>query len=1321
MASLYEISYINKVYYYTSAQVDKAYTVDTNGVILGDSEGSRTYEAKPIYRNEIQHDFFEQDLTISISNTIEPIVTLKNHVAETRIKVRVLDLDGVVIYDGEVKEVRNYVDRNHSEIYCTAHSSLRLSSLPSRPYQRSCPFSLYEGFTSTVIIGKVSITSGTASLSGSSTGENKTYFTSQLSVGDIINLDRLEQLEILTITNDYTATLTTNATITHTNAPLFKEPANTRCPVNKFTYELSEFVSNWAIKAGTNGLTIERSPSPGFTTDVYKNGFIVFVDSLGNERRVVYIRANTVNEIDLFYPLVDLVGLTIIKIYKGCNKIRTGSSNHCYSKFNVGPDFGGFPGIPNPSDERGLFGIGTTKTEVTDARDLTAMPNWLEEPDYYITETRVPFGTVTLPSTDGGRFVPIIYGRNIVQGKMIWNGKVSTPKISWKTQFDSTWSGAKKGVFFFYSYALAIAERVTELNNIRFILGDKSGHTFTVNTSDTADPLVVSMEVPLQDYAKVSEGQRLNPGWANPGNSYRVKFTSIDSVPADAEGIFGKTHCRFYWGNQETHDHYLKRLEDGGFVKNGGNAIAANEKFGDIKYKGVSYLVLGENEVAKILYDTSYVPSYAGLESHSNGTSGAFWGSVKADVPDANINDLIELPDKILFDVSNIPSLGHYELTTTQQGEKNLIGTDLANPITVIYDIIVNQTKYSQEDIDGESFRAARDTVYTDGLGLAFVIKDTIPVSKVIEKLLEFCEARLVRKYNSTSKKFTWHIIVMRESDSVTQSFSETNTNNTRVTYGDWSKVTTDLEVEYIDVSTKEDNTVTLANEGARLQVGGVVRRRYGYKYRTTESIALKVASIKAAKLMRPLSTIKLDYASSLGELYPGDVIDYTFVSAGISNTRNYRVLSISGYNERDSKRSISAIEIWNDFDFIPALQPRAGHRYKLDIDATLLKSWVAGWQEFDYPTRGLVPIFDAVEDDSSDIVPDAVYRVNPFNSNLSVSNDIEPMDNYEIQVNSADFSVNNNLVYDPDGFIKMVKDGNEHVLGSQLTSGSSETYTDDDVYSLKYIGIIYINGLSNNEIYESEMFAFDEFENVDGTYFKLKGIYRNIFGVSGTLGAITKKREDLTVCSKDWSSEANSLYVTIFRIPTNIASIRFGHLEKFNSNGVATSELRANFSYYGKIFHRKTNKSHNTIKWDADNGERPEIPYPISDLHKHKPDSAYNKYFRFAPTLPGFEAVYTTIASDVKPSGNIDYGMLIWKLEDSSGTEIAHITQDTGVYQGVLPSGYSSLTVSKNTLTTDNYYGYIELKIEMTADETHLRVYTFNQGNYSEYREVDF
>lgn len=225
--------------------------------------------------------------------------------------------------------------------------------------------------------------------------------------------------------------------------------------------------------------------------------------------------------------------------------------------------------------------------------------------------------------------------------------------------------------------------------------------------------------------------------------------------------------------------------------------------------------------------------------------------------------------------------------------EKAQIGLDM-NPAHIIYECLTDSgwgMGYTDLDLDIDSFVAAADTLYDEGMGISLLWSQSMTIEEFINLIVGHIQASLY--VSRASGLFT---LKLARADYEVGNLIELGDaeidhidNYKRSTI---SELTNSVTVTYWDREIGDDNSVTVEDIALVGKQGGVISITKSYAGFTTAENAAKAASRDLKELSTPLATCIIYADRSASSLNPGSVFKMTWSQYGITQSI-MRVVSV--------------------------------------------------------------------------------------------------------------------------------------------------------------------------------------------------------------------------------------------------------------------------------------------------------------------------------------------------------------------------------------------------------------------------------------------
>lgn len=257
---------------------------------------------------------------------------------------------------------------------------------------------------------------------------------------------------------------------------------------------------------------------------------------------------------------------------------------------------------------------------------------------------------------------------------------------------------------------------------------------------------------------------------------------------------------------------------------------------------------------------------------------------------------------------------------------KAAIGTDM-NPAHIIRECLTDKSwgmGYVAEDIDDAVFRAAADTLYSEGMGMSILWNKGTRLKNFVDEIKEHINAflfvhRETGKFNLKLIRDDYDVddlLVLDQSNIVNLS------NFRRMAVAD---LTSEVTIVYSDSESGENATVTARNLALANQQGTAVGARVEYRGFSDRTIATLVANRELKGLSVPLIACTIYATQVAHELNIGDAIKLNFDRYGLESII-MRVLSLEFGNIEDNViRMDCAEDIFGTSDISFTVPPSSG------------------------------------------------------------------------------------------------------------------------------------------------------------------------------------------------------------------------------------------------------------------------------------------------------------------------------------------------------------------------------------------------------------
>jgi len=242
-----------------------------------------------------------------------------------------------------------------------------------------------------------------------------------------------------------------------------------------------------------------------------------------------------------------------------------------------------------------------------------------------------------------------------------------------------------------------------------------------------------------------------------------------------------------------------------------------------------------------------------------------------------------------------------YNITTYS----NIDGT--ANPAYVIYYILNKLLNINDTHIDIHSIDYAAQLLYTEGLGISFLLSRSHKVTKWIKEILRHIDGILY--FDIFNGKYVLKLLRADYDTNNVITLTEADVARVLITRGTWKDIITTFIFTYTNTDSGKPASITISNTAAREVLGYDRPKKYSFPMISTNTALDKIISSTVKKEGFPKSSVKLRVSlMDFPNIYPGDVFSFEYVSKGIPKTV-YRVVKLAGDSSDTSYLEIEAIE----------------------------------------------------------------------------------------------------------------------------------------------------------------------------------------------------------------------------------------------------------------------------------------------------------------------------------------------------------------------------------------------------------------------------
>ncbi len=230
-----------------------------------------------------------------------------------------------------------------------------------------------------------------------------------------------------------------------------------------------------------------------------------------------------------------------------------------------------------------------------------------------------------------------------------------------------------------------------------------------------------------------------------------------------------------------------------------------------------------------------------------------------------------------------------------------------ANPIDIIYNILIRDLQMDPSMIDAPSFHACAYTVYSEGLSVGLLMGNSRKVSTWIEDMLAVVDG-VIFTDSATSKV---KVKLLRADYDINTIVSLNDDNISKLAFegSSWAQTYNKFVLKYTYIVTGKETSVEYINTAARQALGYDRTKTIEFPAINGGTVLAIVAKRLITKLGTPLAGLKIsvDYID-FPNVNIGDVIKFSSVKLGLVD-RVFRIIKISGDNEEKSSIQLDCLE----------------------------------------------------------------------------------------------------------------------------------------------------------------------------------------------------------------------------------------------------------------------------------------------------------------------------------------------------------------------------------------------------------------------------
>lgn len=247
---------------------------------------------------------------------------------------------------------------------------------------------------------------------------------------------------------------------------------------------------------------------------------------------------------------------------------------------------------------------------------------------------------------------------------------------------------------------------------------------------------------------------------------------------------------------------------------------------------------------------------------------------------------------------------------------KAAIGSDM-NPAHIIYQCLTDTRwgmGYPAGAINDGNFRAAADTLYSEGFGLSLLWNQQATIGAFVQTVLDHVGGSL--RLNTQTGLFELKLIRADYDPGTLAVFGPDKISELQnYQRAGWGETINELTIGYTDPATRKDTALTvhdLANVQAQ---GAVISQKVNYPGICSHDIARRVAMRDLAAKGTPIAKVKLTVNRNAWSLLPGDVFKLSWPKLGISGL----VMRVGSLNFGTLDNGLITVDAVEDVFGLPA------------------------------------------------------------------------------------------------------------------------------------------------------------------------------------------------------------------------------------------------------------------------------------------------------------------------------------------------------------------------------------------------------------------
>jgi hypothetical protein len=252
------------------------------------------------------------------------------------------------------------------------------------------------------------------------------------------------------------------------------------------------------------------------------------------------------------------------------------------------------------------------------------------------------------------------------------------------------------------------------------------------------------------------------------------------------------------------------------------------------------------------------------------------------------------------------------------------INNGSANAAHIIYDCFTNPSwgmGYSDAILDLPSFQACADKLFTEGLGLSFILSNTDSIESFMQQVCKHVAGTLYT--DPVSGKFVMGLLRDDYNVALLTQYNESNIIEL-ISYEKPSpaEMINEIVVKYRPRGTGQDDSVTVQDLASIQSQGGVISKTVDYTGIDTQQNAGRVASRELRTSSTPLTRVKFTSNRTAWQEKIGGVIKFSWTAHRVSSMV-LRIVAIDFGTLDASTITITAVEDVFGLPFAAYMQPQ--------------------------------------------------------------------------------------------------------------------------------------------------------------------------------------------------------------------------------------------------------------------------------------------------------------------------------------------------------------------------------------------------------------